>query len=101
MAKHYRVMINGVNFLMKVDDELSKLAFYANCFVKADDPDAAGLAAIQTLRDRKSLRDAVQNPSDDPPEMFVEEIEELPSFDHIENLEQGLIWYDPTEEEEE
>ena len=45
------------------------------------------------LRDSQSLRDLVENDAADPPVMDVTQIAELESFDGVEPMKPGLIWY--------
>ena len=92
--KHYRVSINGTNFLVKLDGESKKMGFYATCFVEASHVKAAEYVAAQMLRDRKSLRDVVLNDPADPPLMNIENIVELVSaFDETQRPQPGLVWY--------
>ena len=92
--KHYRVFINGTNFLVKLDDEAKRMGFYATCFVESSDAEAAEDLAVQMLRDRKSLRDLVLNDRGDPPLMKIESIVELASaFDETQRPQPGLVWY--------
>ncbi len=98
---HFRVLIHGQNFIIEVDGETRPFGFYTTRFVLAEDHDKAEEAAVTMLRDLESLREMVQNPEDDRPEMVIEETEELKSFEGINELEPSLAWYDPEEEEEE
>ena len=36
----------------------------------------------------------LRNALDAPPMLFAEEIEEIETFEGIENLEQGIAWYE-------
>ena len=92
--RKFRVLLHGRNFLIRVagKGEL-KHGFFTNCFVEAADENAAELLAVDRLRARQSLREVVLNSADDPPRVFVEEVAEVPSFDGLPSLEQGLAWY--------
>ncbi len=50
------------------------------------------------IRLMKSLRDLVRNGPADPPMMYVTSIEERDTFEGIDNLEPGFIWYPETNE---
>ena len=75
----YRAFINVVNLHMYSHDshQVESLGFYTNAFVEAESPEEAELAAVKTVRQSRKLRDAVGNPPDDPPRIFVEEIQEI------------------------
>jgi hypothetical protein len=89
----YVVQINGRNFLVEVDGQVSRMGFLTHRVVEARDPGAAENAAVKELRETQSLRDLVRNASDDPPTMDVGEIAELEPSGPREELETGLIWY--------
>ena len=92
--RKFSVKLRGQNFLVSIPDRgETKCGFYTTRFVEAADEREAEFAAVDQLRARRSLRDAVRNPADDPPRIFLEDIAELSSFDGIESLDQGLAWY--------
>ena len=90
----YLVEINGQNFLIEGDGNIAKHGFVTLRFVEAVDPPSAEDAAVQMLRDTQSLRDLVKNDAEDPPVMDVTQIAELETFDGIETLEPGFVWYE-------
>jgi len=90
----YVIEINGRNFLVAMEDRIAKHGFFAIRFVEAADPKGAEETAVRMIRETQSLRDLVRNSSEDPPFMDVTEIEEMDSFDAVENLEPGFIWYE-------
>ena len=74
----FRVFIRGVNFQMRIDsDDIEPWNFYVTAYVEAESSEAAEHAGIDLLRASPKLRKGVHNPADDPPRMFVEEMEEL------------------------
>ena len=79
MMSKYRAFVHGVNFQIRnLDRDLVEpLGFYTNAFVEAESPEAAELLVVELLRDDPKLRDTALNPRDDPPRLFVEEIEEI------------------------
>jgi hypothetical protein len=97
-VRKYKVSVEGRNFLIAGPDCEAKHGFYTTRFVEAADLDGAENAAIEQLRDRKSLREMTLNNRDDSPMMYVTEIEELSSFDGLESLDQGLVWYPENED---
>lgn len=87
--KRYRVLINGVNFLLEVDGALGKHGFYTSRWVEAEDPQSAELRAIELFRSEPGLRERLRNAPDDPPTLYVEETEEVMELEPA----QGLAFY--------
>jgi hypothetical protein len=73
----YRVLLNGRNFTLKVDGHPERMGFYTTRFVEASGTEEAENRAVELIRDDPTLRDVVLNPRDDPPMVFVDEIEEV------------------------
>lgn len=71
--KKYKVMVEGLNFLIRVDTETTKHGFFTTRFVEAWDEDEAESKVVEMLR--VELKTLVQNVKSDSPMMFVEEIE--------------------------
>lgn len=91
--KKYRIFINGKNFLIEINGALAKHGFYTNRYVEANDERDAELQAMDMIRKREGLKNAVRNAEGDPPMMYAEEIHELNDFDEVESFEEGLAWY--------
>ena len=89
--KKYRVMVEGINFLIRVDTETMKHGFFTTRFVEARDEDEAESKVVEMLR--VELKTLVQNEQSDSPMMFVEEIEELESFGEFKVPGAGFSWY--------
>ena len=85
------VMIEGRNFLVDTGGVLKKLGFYVGCFVEAADRESAGLAAVEQVRRRASLRGLVRNRREDPPGLFIAEVSEVPTVEG--EAERGLAWF--------
>ncbi len=94
----YRVMLNGKNFWMKVDDEPQRLGFYTTRFVEAPNSDQARQHALRLVREDPKLAGMVLNESSDPPMLSVGEIEEVESFEEFESVPPGFTFY-PDESE--
>lgn len=54
-----------------------RLGFYQHVGVDASDPEAAELEAVRIVQEESDLRTVTRNPRDDPPVLYVEEIDEL------------------------
>jgi hypothetical protein len=91
--KKYRVLVQGTNFLIPINNELVKCGFYTTRYVEAKNAKEAEYKAMDILRGTKRLKDIVKNDAMDPPVMNAEEIVEIESFAGIENLEPGFAWY--------
>ena len=94
--KKYRVMVEGVNFLIEMESEVRKFGFFTTRFVEAWDKEEAEAKAIEMLR--VELKRLVRNEKSDSPMMFVEEIEELETFGEFIVPGTGCAWY-PDERE--
>lgn len=90
----YCVTIEGRNFLVEMNGKVAAHGFVTLRFLEAADAKAAENAAVDAIRRTEGLRAIVRNPSDDPPIMDVTEIVELESFDDVETLEPGFVWYE-------
>jgi hypothetical protein len=92
--RKFCVRLQGCNFLIPIAGKgESKHGFYTNRFVEAVDEKAAELAAVDQLRTKQTLRDVVRNAPNDPPRVFLDQLQELSSFDGLPSLDQGLVWY--------
>lgn len=89
--KKFKVTVEGVNFLVRVDTETTKLGFFTTRFVEAQDEQEAENKTMDMLR--VELETLVQNDKSDSPIMFVEEIDELDSFGEFRVPGTGFTWY--------
>ena len=93
--KKYRVMVEGVNFLIGMEEgssiEVGKYGFFTTRFVEALDADDAETKVIEMLR--VELKTMVQNEKSDSPMMFVDEMEELETFGEFEVPGRGFTWF--------
>jgi hypothetical protein len=94
--KKYKVLVEGVNFLIEMDSEIRKYGFFTTRFVEAWDQDEAEARVIEMLR--VELKTLVQNAKSDSPMIFVEEMEELETFGEFRVPGTGFAWY-PDERE--
>ena len=53
------------------------LGFYTTRWVKADNPESAEQMAVDLIRNDPTLKEAVQNQTDDQPMIFLEELVEV------------------------
>ena len=89
-------MIHGHNLLIEIDGKIDKHGFYTPRFIEAYTEDSAKELAREefiTEQKWKDLQTVLKNVKDDPPQLEIEEIKELPSFDGIENRRPGYAFY--------
>ncbi len=91
--KKYKVLVQGENFLINLDGKEQKLGFYTTAFVEARNEEEAEEGAIGLLRDDQEFRQSVLNEKSDSPMMFVDEIQELQSFEGLNLPRTGLSFF--------
>lgn len=87
----YRVQIHGENFLVELEGDWAKYGFLTVRDVVAESPAAAESLAVQMIRDDPKLRPLVQNATDDPPTMQLEDLAEIDAPSPA--TPTGFIWY--------
>ncbi len=87
----YKVFIEGKNFIIRSDDGVDTLGFYATRFIKAYSVSKAEQKSMDLIR--KELKGIVLNEKDDPPILFIEEIDELESFGEYPVPGTGFTWF--------
>lgn len=92
--KKFRVLLSGENFLMNQEGAVKRFGFYTTRFVEALDKGEAERFAIESLRQHDQLREGVLNDHSDPPMLFAEEIDEVSTFEDVENQVPGLAFYE-------
>lgn len=95
--RKYRVTINGRNYLLNWEGAPKRMGFYKINFLEANDPQEAENLAVSTIVADPRWRGSLLNSGDDRPVMYLLSLTELESFDGIESLETGYIFY-PDEE---
>ncbi len=93
----YRVFIEGKNFLIEFDDKPKNTGFFTTRYVEAVDSAEAENKAIELIKNDSDLRSTILNEPNDPPKMYVEEIEELASFEGFEIPGTGYTFFEEEE----
>ncbi|WKL58623.1 hypothetical protein Q1W73_06460 [Asticcacaulis sp. ZE23SCel15] len=88
----YRVMLKGENFRTKTDGKTEILGFYTTRYVEAGSEDEAEHKAVDLIRKDESLKKIVLNAKDDPPLIYLEEIDVVLS-DHSNEPVMGYVFY--------
>ena len=89
--RKYKVLVEGANFLVSFDSETAKYGFFTTRFVEAEDSEEAENQAVELLR--QELATVVENDHSDSPVMFVDEIEEIDSFEGVNMPGSGVVWF--------
>ena len=97
--RYFQVRVHGRNFhLAWVDEDgrsrVKKMGFITTVHVRARNLNEAELRAVNVLRRDKALLTSVRNPKSNPPQMFVENIQELQSFKGLRVPRVGFTFYD-------
>ncbi len=72
--KDFKVILNGKNFHIHSEGSTQILGFYATRFVKADTEMEAQEKAMHLVMNDKKLQSAIRNPSDNAPQIHVDEL---------------------------
>jgi hypothetical protein len=98
MMKKFRVMLEGRNFLFNSDEGRKVMGFYTTRFVEAENPKEAENLSVELIKNDSKLKDSVLNERSDPPEIYLESIDELESFGGNSVPGNGYTFY-PDEDE--
>src|SRR5215813_461120 len=88
----YRVMIRGENLLMRMNEVVQRFGFYTRRFIEAPTCDDVERCAVEHIQDDTYLRGAMLNPSDSPPEIFIEEFTEVDAS-AVPEIQDGLTFF--------
>ena len=77
-VKKFAVLTAGSNVLTEVDHEIVILGFYANRFIETDSIESAKGKALEIVQ--KELGLFCLNAKDDPPQVWISEIDEIETF---------------------
>lgn len=98
--KKYRVFVRGENFIIRGDERNQKLGFYTTVFVEALDEQSAEFKAMALLRTDQKLVGITLNSKSNPPMMYMEEIEELETFEGLHLPRTGFAFFNEDHEGE-
>ena len=98
--RKYRVTINGRNYLINVEGQPKRMGFFKIYFLEARDPQEAENLAVSKIVADPKWQGTLLNSADDPPMMCLDSLAELESFEGVESVGTGYIFYpdDPDEE---
>ena len=73
----FHVLVHGENFLIDQAGTQSWMGFFKNIYVDAGTDDEASSIAISRIAADPQFRASVKNPADNPPELSIEEANEI------------------------
>jgi hypothetical protein len=77
MQKRFRVLLNGENFLIKIDGREQRCGFYTTRVIEAATKDEAKALAIDLVRSEPRIVAMVRKPGSDDAVVSAEEVEEV------------------------
>src|SRR5688572_9237026 len=95
VVRKFKVTLLGKNLLLETD-RIAKHGVLVVRFVEAIDDVLAGHTALEDFQSEpkaEELSNRLLNSDNDPATFEISKVEELDSFDRIENLKPGLIFY--------
>jgi hypothetical protein len=98
----YKVLIHATNLWLEIDGDVQRQAFYTPRFVEAYTQDSAKKLALENFIAESKWQDVLgglHNPPDQPPQLQVEEVEEIGTFEHVTNFYPGYALYEEDKEE--
>lgn len=97
--KKYSVLVRGENFIVRGDEQDQKLGFYTTVFVEALDEQSAEIKAMELLRTDQKLVNITLNSKSNSPMMYMEEIEELETFEGLHLPRTGFAFFSAEDSE--
>lgn len=91
--KKFHVLVNGQNFLVNIDGKTKKHGFFQNFLIETISVEDAAEEIIEKVRDDKELKKITLNSRKDSPNIEIEEINELNTFEGLEGVDSGRTWY--------
>ncbi len=91
--KKYRILIQGKDFHIEVENGNPIIGFYTTRFVEAENPDEAELKAVDLIKNDNKLKNSMKKELNPKPMLFAKEIEELESFDEVDPPGEGYTFY--------
>lgn len=90
----FHVLVHGENFLIDQGSGQSWMGFFKNVYVDAGTADEASSIAISRIAADPQFRASVKNPADKPPELSIEEANEI---EHDSSLVDSGFTYFPSQ----
>lgn len=91
MKKKFKIVVEGQNYTVNLDNTPQRCGFFTTRFVEADNPSEAENIVLQLIRDE--LKGIVLNDRNDPPAISLDEIVEIASFGNNDVPGFGFTWF--------
>lgn len=86
----FKVVLNGKNFHIKMQENTKVLGFYAIRFIEAEQSEDAQKKAMELVMNDKKLLESMRNPPKNSPEIHVDEVVQCTITE--ENLKQNHVF---------
>ncbi len=96
MKKKFKILVEGQNYIVDLDNVLQKCGFFTTRFIEATNSSEAENIALRLIRNE--LKEIVLNDRNDPPMIFFDEIVEVPSFEDNAVPGFGFTWFKEEEQ---
>jgi len=93
----YRVRVEGRNLVLASQPNALRSGFVATRLIEAASAEEAGEQAMQAIWDDAGLRAQLANDEEDPPLLYLSEVEETPGSDSLPHAEIGYAFFEEPE----
>lgn len=91
MKKKFKLLIEGQNYIVHLDNTPQRCGFFTTRFIDADNSSDAENIVLQLIKDE--LKGVVLNDRNDPPVIYFDEIIEIASFGNNDVPGFGFTWF--------
>lgn len=91
--KKFRVLVRGEHFKIDISGSQRYMGFFVTRFIEGKTPYLAGTSAIAKVRADAKLDGLILNDENDPPMLFVDEVEEISEF-NIPDVNLGFVLFE-------
>lgn len=92
--RKFKVIVEGRNVLIRIDEAVARMGFYATRLIESNTPETAKQAALNLIR--MELMDQTLNARANPPVFVIEDAFEVLTFDTASSYA-GFTWYRESE----
>jgi hypothetical protein len=93
----YRIRVEGRNLVLASQPDALRSGFVTTRMIEASSAEEAGEQAMQAIWDDAGLRGQLANDEEDPPLLYLSEVEETPAGDSIPPDELGYAFFEEPE----
>ena len=89
--KKFKIVVEGQNYNIKVDNIPQKCGFFTTRFIEADSSSDVEDTVMKLVRDE--LKDVILNDQSDPPVMYIDGLVEVERFGDNDVPGFGFTWF--------